>query len=248
MSITFHTTGNGAETTGSGVGNSPFIILRNERGSLLVNVADENGAQACVAYVSHRVDGDPNVVAHIVGNSHRTRVCDSEDDAVTYLCGVYDVRIRPAYDAWCRRQEPYFGLAFDPTPWAWMAWATQQEADAEGRYQALRTRYDELQARHNEVCRSNDRWKSGLNAALNEYAEEAGLGDDWDELMEAHGLEMRTREYEVRVQVSGYVTLTIEASNEDGASDSVDSRDVREAVDSDGLRDLDWNVDGVEEA
>ena len=90
-----------------------------------------------------------------------------------------------------------------------------------------------------QTCRERARdaarhqqWIDGLVEDAHEWADEHDLCSRFDDFCAQHDLPTRTRDYDVRVNVSmsTRVTITRSASSSDDAEDAVDRDDVREAL------------------
>lgn len=87
--------------------------------------------------------------------------------------------------------------------------------------------------------RAFEAWKSALNCAANEYAEDSDLCERYDQFMEDNGLEGRTNDYEAEITI---ITRAIRGWNFERASDNITSEDIARWVAEEG-RDLEWSVE-----
>lgn len=72
------------------------------------------------------------------------------------------------------------------------------------------------------ITREHEQWVDSLVADMHEAADDANLCEDFDDFMEAHDLEPRTREREVAVTASLPVTVTVTARDDDAAEDQIE--------------------------
>ena len=87
--------------------------------------------------------------------------------------------------------------------------------------------------------RAFEAWKSALNCAANEYAEDNDLCERYDQFMEQNGLEGRTNDYEAEITIT--ITRAIRGWNFERASDDITSEDIARWVTDE--RDLEWSVE-----
>jgi hypothetical protein len=89
-------------------------------------------------------------------------------------------------------------------------------------------------------------WKGRLSEAACERADEQSWCSDFEDFMEAWGLQGRVRDFDVEVHVSGRVSVRVQAPTSSIAEGRVSREDVQELVS--GLDGLDFEVQGVEPA
>ena len=82
-------------------------------------------------------------------------------------------------------------------------------------------------------------WIERLTDEAHEYANRNDLCERFDEFMEDHGMRRRTRDYDLRVEVTATLYITRNAQSVDDAINDLDREDVWDHLEA---RDLDWNA------
>ena len=95
--------------------------------------------------------------------------------------------------------------------------------------------------------RGYEAWKESLNEAACDRADDQGWCSDFDAFMNDWGMQGRRRTYEVEVEVTGTVTIRVEAANASDAQETVSRAQIIDAASS-RLDNLDFDVKDAEEA
>lgn len=82
-------------------------------------------------------------------------------------------------------------------------------------------------------------WIERLTDEAHEYANRNDLCERFDEFMEEHGMRRRTRDYDLRVEVTATLYITRNAQSVDDAINDLDREDVWDHLEA---CDLDWNA------
>ncbi|MDA3636847.1 hypothetical protein [Rhodococcus sp. C-2] len=87
------------------------------------------------------------------------------------------------------------------------------------------------------------RWVDSLVEDACEWADSNSLCGEFENFMSEHDLPGRERDHEVEVTVTASVTVTVSARSADGARESLDTSDVRDAISNDlGYINFDWEL------
>lgn len=92
--------------------------------------------------------------------------------------------------------------------------------------------------------RAFEAWKGRLSEAACERADEQGWCSDFEDFMQNWGLQGRVRDFDVQVQVSGRVSVRVQAPTGSIAEGGVSREHVQELVS--GLDELDFQVQAAE--
>jgi hypothetical protein len=92
---------------------------------------------------------------------------------------------------------------------------------------ALRTEHN---AALNTLRREHETWKNNLEVDAHEMATENNLCSVFDQFMEEHGMNPRSRDYVATVSVTVEVTVNCSGRNDEDAEASIDDYDVLSAV------------------
>lgn len=97
------------------------------------------------------------------------------------------------------------------------------------------------------ALREKDDFRANIIEVLHEEADSRGWCEEFDDLMEQHGLPRRTREVDIQVEATLTVrfTLTLESSRSaDETASDLSRRDVKEWLEGNNLDDAaDWSID-----
>lgn len=95
--------------------------------------------------------------------------------------------------------------------------------------------------------RQHEAWREQLNEAACDRADDQGWCSDFDAFMNDWGMSGRRRTYDVEVEVTGRVTIRVEAARSSDAEEAVTRAQVVEAA-GERLADLDYEVKDAEQA
>lgn len=116
----------------------------------------------------------------------------------------------------------------------------ERDAAAVGALGALARACAQVEAQ----TRAHEAWKDQLNEAACERADDQSWCSDFDDFMRDWGLAGRVRTYDVEVEVTGRVTVRVEAATDSAAEEHVTDDLVRAAIAQD-FRRLEYELEGV---
>lgn len=93
---------------------------------------------------------------------------------------------------------------------------------------------------HHATRQQHAEWVATLVANAHEKATFEGWCDQFDDFLEAHGLPRRTRDYDLRVEVTATVYLSAEGTSADDAVESLTIDEVWDALSKDNI---DWEAE-----